>query len=187
MCLDATLRLNRMLKMIQEVEAKPEGATDSVSARHSELVFGHQELVEAKQELFPDMVYREHQEAEIHAIGAAAHTYVLQAPTGFGKTILFSTLLKAVNRKDRSLVNLVLVPYSPLLTDMTNRLKELGFNVGSASNLSLVWESGAKCDVYIGIYDQLAGSGLHIPRENLGLVVFDEAHCLTGTAVFGTV
>lgn len=66
----------------------------------------------------------------MRAIEAAGHNHSLQGPTGFGKTVLFALLVKAINIRDSSLVNGVIVPYTPLLANMASRLEKLGFKVG---------------------------------------------------------
>lgn len=172
--LEILIKLNNMLGLEKEVVE----VEKIQKYKWSKLLFGFCELEKAKKDLFENLQYRNRQEPVIHAAAAAPHGYALQAPTGFGKTVLFSVLLKAVNNYDRNLVNVVIVPYTPLKVNMQQRLQDMGFNVGGMGSLLSGWQSGFFCDVYVCIYDEIKISGLDVPRTNLGMVVFDEAHCL---------
>ncbi|KAG0682494.1 hypothetical protein C6P42_002914 [Pichia californica] len=145
----------------------------------SHLVFGIEELVEAKESLYDNLEFRKFQFEVINGIGACNHVYALQAATGFGKTVVFSIILKAIIKKDPGLVNLIVVPYSALEVDMTERLFKLGFNVGRFSEVRTVASKRSRRDVYVGNHSALKDCNLDILRNDLGLLVFDEAHSVS--------
>lgn len=89
-----------------------------VEKRCLDLIIGFHELKKNYKEMFPGMEFRKNQGKILASMGVASHNFCVQAPTGFGKTVLLATILKAFNKKNKDLINLVLLPYNPLKTDM---------------------------------------------------------------------
>lgn len=50
--------------------------------------------------------------------------------------------------------------------------------------MKVACQCGAHCDVCFNLYYQVELGGLNATRDNLGVVVFDEAHCVGGNMSF---
>lgn len=136
------------------------------------------EMLKAHSVVYPGVKFREKQELCLAGLGACTGTYALQAPTGFGKTMLFTTVLRAINLKNRNMINVILVPYSALHADLKKRLRHLGFTIKDVGAISHDRVRKVYADVYTGVYDSLVNSGLDLASSELGFLVLDEAHCI---------
>lgn len=70
--LDVMVSLNKMLGMMSDGD---EDRTVPVlqKAIFNDLVFGYEELKQAKRELYPKLTFKENQEAKLRCMGAAGH------------------------------------------------------------------------------------------------------------------
>jgi hypothetical protein len=136
------------------------------------------QLKEARDSLYAGIAPRRHQEALMFHIGGTSGTYAFQAETGFGKTMMFTPILRAINNLHPQYINLILVPYVCLMADLKSRLQKLQFTVGSVQDIQDAGPFNADYNVYIGVYEHIYRSTLLMNRDRLGLLVVDECHCV---------
>ncbi|SCU80252.1 LAFA_0B08394g1_1 [Lachancea sp. 'fantastica'] len=111
----------------------------------------------------------------------------IQAPAGFGKTLMYEIPMLAL--KEQRVVSFVFVPSQALLEAATRRLRKNGLRVGIVRRLLADYPQGnyAFEQVYVGTFDDLGNEYLvetfemwrHlIVGTELGMLVIDQCHNL---------
>ncbi|KAG7662615.1 uncharacterized protein J8A68_003912, partial [[Candida] subhashii] len=152
-----------------------------------------EDILDAAQMILPNFEFRNPDQAtgvSDVAYGLESNRFIL-APTGFGKTLIFSIPLKAFARYHEQnpksfsrVLSVLMLPYSFLVIEMIERLGSY-LNVQNVKDYETFLPT---TDVLVGVYNDfvrpgfinfIRGFNLRYESTNvLGLIIIDEVHCL---------
>lgn len=191
-------RYEQYAKILKEAKGNGTSEQELISIRkYIALISNLESYIASYEKDQPEGFLREHQQDVFHKIAEFLNkghkAGYLDLPTGFGKTVLFVELVKALSKGDKQnkkpLKTLVLVPTQDLVTQTIGRAVKKENLKGFAKfapdiNVTAYYqnEKDLTGDVVVSTYQSFITLQKTNPKftEQFDLVIFDEAHKALG-------